>query len=178
MALFVLSLCPFDISVGVVAFVIGLGQISSFLYVLIGRINFLIMTHSFVTNFSTLEQLLFLIVSEIFLLVFNCYLANCRHINLIIRLLNVSAYNIYSKTFRWYKTLTVNVVILLGENFAKILARHFMWGKFSRSYFLHKGIWVLFSRGSNFCEEDKSAKNAKIPPRENCHVFSTSCSYT
>ena len=30
-ALFVLSLCPFDISVGVEAFVIGLSQISSFL---------------------------------------------------------------------------------------------------------------------------------------------------
>ena len=30
-ALFVLSLCPFDISVGVGAFVMGLGQISSFL---------------------------------------------------------------------------------------------------------------------------------------------------
>ena len=30
-ALFVLSFCPFDISVGVGAFVIGLGQISSFL---------------------------------------------------------------------------------------------------------------------------------------------------
>ena len=30
-ALFVLSLCPFDISVGVRAFVIGLSQISSFL---------------------------------------------------------------------------------------------------------------------------------------------------
>ena len=29
--LFMLSLCPFDISVGVGAFVIGLGQISSFL---------------------------------------------------------------------------------------------------------------------------------------------------
>ena len=31
LALFVLSLCPFDISVGVGAFVIGLGQIFSFL---------------------------------------------------------------------------------------------------------------------------------------------------
>ena len=30
-ALFMLSLCPFDISVGIGAFVIGLGQISSFL---------------------------------------------------------------------------------------------------------------------------------------------------
>ena len=30
-ALFVFSLCPFDISVGVGAFVIGLGQISTFL---------------------------------------------------------------------------------------------------------------------------------------------------
>ena len=31
---------------------------------------------------------------------------------------------------------------------------------FSRfySYFLHKGIWVLFSRGDNFREEDKNAK--------------------
>ena len=34
MALFVLSLCPFDISVGVGASVIGLGQISSFLFLL------------------------------------------------------------------------------------------------------------------------------------------------
>ena len=33
-ALFVLSLCPFDISVGVGAFVIGLSQISSFLSLL------------------------------------------------------------------------------------------------------------------------------------------------
>ena len=32
MALFVLSLCPFDISVGVGAFVIGLSQISSFFF--------------------------------------------------------------------------------------------------------------------------------------------------
>ena len=31
LALFVLSLCPFDISVGVRAFVVGLSQISSFL---------------------------------------------------------------------------------------------------------------------------------------------------
>ena len=31
MSLFVLSLCPFDISVGIGAFVIRLGQISSFL---------------------------------------------------------------------------------------------------------------------------------------------------
>ena len=35
MALFVLSLCPFDISVGVGAFVIGLGQISSFLSLIV-----------------------------------------------------------------------------------------------------------------------------------------------
>ena len=32
-ALFMLSLCPFDISVGVGAFVIGLSQISSFLLI-------------------------------------------------------------------------------------------------------------------------------------------------
>ena len=42
-ALFVLSLCPFDISVGVGAFVIGLSQISSFLslrYMLIQTFRF------------------------------------------------------------------------------------------------------------------------------------------
>ena len=55
----------------------------------------------------------------------------------------------------------------VGENFAKMLARHFTWGSCSRyySYFLDKGIpvWVLFSRGGNF-HEDQSAKNAKITP--------------
>ena len=47
-----------------------------------------------------------------------------------------------------------------------MVARHFTWGLFSRyySYFLHKGIWVLFSRWGYFREEDKSAKNAKITP--------------
>ena len=40
------------------------------------------------------------------------------------------------------------------------------------SYFLHKGICVLYSRGDNFSEEDKSA-NAKITPRENVHVYSS-----
>ena len=40
MALFVLSLCPFDISVGIGAFVIGLGQISSFLSFILIHIPF------------------------------------------------------------------------------------------------------------------------------------------
>ena len=42
----------------------------------------------------------------------------------------------------------------------------FTWGLFSRyfSYFLHKGMCILFSRGGNFCKEDKSANNAKIMP--------------
>ena len=44
MALFMLSLCPFDISVGIAAFVIGLGQISSFLSRLLPQHNFII-TH-------------------------------------------------------------------------------------------------------------------------------------
>ena len=54
----------------------------------------------------------------------------------------------------------------LEENFAKMLARHFSLGKFSRyySYFLHKGI--LFSRGGNFREEDKSPKYVKITPTQ------------
>ena len=44
---------------------------------------------------------------------------------------------------------------------------YFRWGKISRggnSYFLHTGKWVLFSRGGNFREEDKSAKIAKLTP--------------
>ena len=54
--------------------------------------------------------------------------------------------------------------------FAKILARHFTWGYFSRyhSYFLHKGIWVIFSRGGNFRKKDKCTKK-----HENFHVYST-----
>ena len=58
------------------------------------------------------------------------------------------------------------MVISLGKNFAKMLARHFTLGWFSwkYSYFLHKCIWVLFSCGGNFREEDNSSKNAKITP--------------
>ena len=57
--------------------------------------------------------------------------------------------------FQWrQETDTINVVIFAGGNFAKMLARYFTWGLFSRyySYFLHKGIRVLFSRGGNFRE--------------------------
>ena len=49
MALFVLLLCPFDISVGIGAFVIRLGQISSFLSLLIKRIK-VILKHSYLIN--------------------------------------------------------------------------------------------------------------------------------
>ena len=38
-------------------------------------------------------------------------------------------------------------------------------GYFS-SYFIHNGIWGLFSRGGNYREEDKRAKNAKITPTQ------------
>ena len=46
----------------------------------------------------------------------------------------------------------VNVVILAGEHFAKMLARPFTWGQFSRyySHFLDKVICFFFSRGANF----------------------------
>ena len=50
-ALFVLSFCPFDISVGVGAFVIGLSQISSFFSSLINRT---IQIWVNVSNFTTL----------------------------------------------------------------------------------------------------------------------------
>ena len=60
-------------------------------------------------------------------------------------------------------------LFLLGENFAQMLARHFTWGYFSGfySYFLHKGIKVLFSCGGNL-RKDKSVKNAKITPMREC----------
>ena len=38
------------------------------------------------------------------------------------------------------------------------------------SSYRHMGF--IFARG-NFCEEDKSEKNAKLPPRKNFHVYST-----
>ena len=52
MALFVLSLCPFDISVGVGAFVIGLGQISSFL-----SLSVVILSHTLFSFFYILLRL-------------------------------------------------------------------------------------------------------------------------
>ena len=55
----------------------------------------------------------------------------------------------------------------------KMLARHFTWGYFSRysSFSLHRVIWLLFSRGGNFREEDKSAKNAKNYPYAKISTF-------
>ena len=71
---------------------------------------------------------------------------------------------------------------------------YFRWGNISRKHwqdisrggnfhditpiiFITEGIWVLFSRGGNFREEDKSAKNAKITPRDNFHVYSIVLQY-
>ena len=34
--------------------------------------------------------------------------------------------------------------------------------------FIKAYAWVLFSRGNNFCEEDKSAKNSKITLTPKC----------
>ena len=70
------------------------------------------------------------------------------------------------QTDRHVQRNTVNVVIFAGGKFRENIGKTFCVGVISRyySYFLHKGIWVLFSRGGNFREEDKSAKNAKITP--------------
>ena len=61
---------------------------------------------------------------------------------------------------------TVNVVIFANGSFRENFGKIFHVGLFSRynSYFLHKGIWVLFSRRGYFREEYQSAKNAKITP--------------
>ena len=53
MALFVLSLCPFDISVGVGAFVIGLSQISSFFSICIDHVHILLHMAIFVGTIQT-----------------------------------------------------------------------------------------------------------------------------
>ena len=54
------------------------------------------------------------------------------------------------------------------DEFRGNVGKTFHLGVFSRnySYFLHKFIWVLFSRGGNIREEDKSAKNMKITPTQ------------
>ena len=55
-----------------------------------------------------------------------------------------------------------------GGILRKMLARHFTWRLFSRyySYFLHKGLWVLFSCRGNFRDKDESVKNVKITPTQ------------
>ena len=56
------------------------------------------------------------------------------------------------------------MVIFAGGKFGENVCKTFHVGYISRcySFFLQKGIWVLFSRGGNFREEHKSVKNAKI----------------
>ena len=63
---------------------------------------------------------------------------------------------------------TVNVVILDGGNFAKMLARHFTWALFSRTTPISfiKAYEFIFAWG-NFREEDQSVKNAKITRTRN-----------
>ena len=56
---------------------------------------------------------------------------------------------------------TVNVVIFAGGKFRENVGETFQLG-------------VLFSRGGNFREKDKSAKNAKITPRE-ISTFTVRC---
>ena len=55
--------------------------------------------------------------------------------------------------------------------------KHFMWGLFSRhyAYFLHKGIWVLFSRGGNFREEGTNVKKRENDPRAKISMFTVLC---
>ena len=65
-----------------------------------------------------------------------------------------------------YLQLLLTWLFSLGEKFRENVGKTFHVDVIFTILllFLHKGIWVLFSRGGNFCEEDKSAKNAKITP--------------
>ena len=64
--------------------------------------------------------------------------------------------------------IPTKVVIFAGGKFRENVGKTFHVGVISRnySYFLHKCIWVSFSRGSNFRKEDKSQKNANITPTQ------------
>ena len=74
-------------------------------------------------------------------------------------------------SFRITLFYSVTVVIFAGGKFCKNVYKTFHVVVIFTiivtpiSFILiHKGIWVLFSRGGNFPREDKSAKNAKIIP--------------
>ena len=59
---------------------------------------------------------------------------------------------------------TVNVVILAGGKFREKIGKTFHVGViFTFSFFLHKGIWVLFLCGGNFREEDKRQIRKNYP---------------
>ena len=75
----------------------------------------------------------------------------------------------YEAVLFLYDVLTVNVVIFAGGKFRENVGKTFHVGVIFTilSYFVHKAVWALFSRGGNFREEDKSAKNAKIIPTRN-----------
>ena len=69
------------------------------------------------------------------------------------------------------KVGTVNMVIFAGGKFREDIVKTFHVGVIFtiillHLYFLHKGIWVLFSHWGNFLEEDNSAKNTKITPTQ------------
>ena len=53
---------------------------------------------------------------------------------------------------------TVNMVIFAWGKFRENIGKTFSRGGNFHSYFLHKGIWVLFLHGGNFCADNKSAK--------------------
>ena len=63
----------------------------------------------------------------------------------------------------------------LGENFAKMMARHFMWGNFHEttpiSFINAYGFY--FRLGVIFAKKTKARKTRKLPSRQNYHVYST-----
>ena len=65
--------------------------------------------------------------------------------------------------------ITINMNIFTGGKFCK--KKNGAGGMGGGVIFLHKGIWVLFSRGGNFHEEDKIVKNTKITPTRKISMF-------
>ena len=89
------------------------------------------------------------------------------------------------------ETVAVSKPVDIEHTCNEMYSKHgyFRWGKFHENIgkTFHVGViftkpllfpswevlWVLFSRGGIFCEEDKSAKTQKLPPHKNFHVYST-----
>ena len=109
---------------------------------------------------------------------FKLYIINCFHSGSMSKyIITESDFCLFFRDkclFNTFAQHTVNVVIFAGGKFRENVGKTFHAGVIFTIllFFLYKVIWVLFSRGGNFREEDQSAKIAKITPTRKFHVYS------